>query len=301
MLLFLLLSPLLGTTQALAQTRSDKRMTSPPTQKRPPGKALGWWQNGYLLDWGIALVLGGGGLVLSHLVPPVEREWSAADQSLAFPTKETMLPHPVPLLMAYGIPMLGFALAQIGAPAPGRSRGHDFHHAALGLTESLGLTLAVSGMLQVISGKLRPDWRSRCKPDIESLGCTGDASAIDQGRRSFPNQSTAFAFAGGTFLTLYLLGKLKLFDGNGAIWKFPIVIAPLTAATLFAVVRANEHRAHAEDVLIGALIGIASASIGYALNFNSPFHSRAGIPRLRVSIAPIVTPTQAGLALRGRW
>ncbi|KAL0424017.1 UNVERIFIED_CONTAM: putative lipid phosphate phosphatase 3, chloroplastic [Sesamum radiatum] len=66
---------------------------------------------------------------------------------------------------------------------------------------------------------------------LVALGLTsfGDAFqmvkiVIRQGHKSFPSGHTSWAFAGLGFLSLYLAGKIKAFDGKGHVAKLCVVL-----------------------------------------------------------------------------
>jgi membrane-associated phospholipid phosphatase len=66
----------------------------------------------------------------------------------------------------------------------------------------------------------------------------------------------AGSFAGLGFLSLYLSGKIKAFDGKGHVAKLCIVILPLLLASLVGISRVDNYRHHWEDVFVGGLIGM---------------------------------------------
>lgn len=284
--------------------RAAPRSTKAPNRATPRSTKASkeWFHISYLLDWGLALGIGAGSAVAFELIAPVERDFSPGDSTLSLPIKATLFSWPITLAISAGVPLLGIGLAQIGVRS-----WHDFHHAALGLTESLSLTLLMVGALQVTVGRLRPDFRDRCIPNVSDLTCTGNAQVILDGRRSFPSKQTALAFAGGTFLTLYLAGKLGWLRDD-AFWKVPVILAPMLGATFLGVAQVVNNRNHWEDVLIGGLLGAAAAFISYHLHFSDLFGTpqAPGQPRNRnaikgLAIAPVLHPEQIGLAISGRW
>lgn len=63
------------------------------------------------------------------------------------------------------------------------------------------------------------------------------------------------AFAGMGFLSLYLAGKLHVFDRKGYTYKGFVVAAPIIVAILIAVSRTQDYRHHWHDVVAGSLVG----------------------------------------------
>ena len=64
------------------------------------------------------------------------------------------------------------------------------------------------------------------------------------------------SFAGLGFLSLYLAGKLELFNGRGHVSKLAIVFTPLLAALLVGLSRVDDYWHHWQDVFAGAFIGM---------------------------------------------
>lgn len=67
---------------------------------------------------------------------------------------------------------------------------------------------------------------------------------------------SAGSFAGLGFLSLYLSGKIKAFDGRGHVAKLCIVLLPLLVASLVGVSRVSDYWHHWQDVFAGGMIGL---------------------------------------------
>lgn len=63
------------------------------------------------------------------------------------------------------------------------------------------------------------------------------------------------SFAGLGFLSLYLCGKLHIFDHKGHVWKSLLVMIPIMGAILVAISRIMDYRHHPWDVIFGSLLG----------------------------------------------
>ncbi len=289
-----------GKASVRRSTARPKVPTERPLPRRIkpmlPKASRGWWHNSYLADWGVVLAVAGGGVAVNFIEPP-KRPFRKDDPSISLPLREDFISEPLLVGLAAGIPMATFALAQIGLRS-----GHNFHHAALGLAETLSLTFLVTNIFKVTVGRLRPDFLERCQPDANNV-CTGEASVVRKGRRSFPSGHSSFAMAGGVYLSLYLWGTLRRFEGPGSFWRIPVILAPIAGASLILVSRIVDNRHHAEDVLFGALLGAGFAVLGYHLNFPAPWSKNAGTPyqRSRISVLPTVTPKRIGLAVSGQF
>lgn len=68
--------------------------------------------------------------------------------------------------------------------------------------------------------------------------------------------SCAGSFAGLSFLSLYLSGKIRAFDRKGHVAKLCIVFLPILVAALVGVSRVDDYWHHWQDVFAGGLIGV---------------------------------------------
>ncbi len=299
----LCLALLIGTT-AVAQaapvippaTEAPTAATTPrPAPKAPQPRDPGWWHWSYLVDWGLVLAVGGAGAGLNY-AKPAKRTFTLNTPRIDHMGRDETVPS-IWLVLTAALPLATFGLAQAGGPS-----WHDFHHATLGLGEALSVTLLLSGVLKASVGRLRPDFLYRCQPDA-NLHCTGVPDEIEEGRRSFPSGHTSLSFAAGTYISLYLWGKLSSLRGLHWLWKVPVLLVPMAAATFVAWSRVHDRRHHWEDVLGGSLIGFGSAVMGYLLNYHLPWSSRAGQPRRRKSIqvVPVASTDRVGLTLQGSF
>ncbi|OUM57600.1 hypothetical protein PIROE2DRAFT_17361 [Piromyces sp. E2] len=93
--------------------------------------------------------------------------------------------------------------------------------------------------------------------------CRGERSKIESEQKSFPSGHSSFAFVTMTYLTLYLAGQLRIFEGKGRAWKCFIVTIPLFFASYVPFSRLMNYRHHWQDVLAGSLIGIFFGVVVY--------------------------------------
>lgn len=77
----------------------------------------------------------------------------------------------------------------------------------------------------------------------------------------------AAAFAGLSYLSIYLAGKLHVFDTRGEVWKAFVVMVPTLGAALIAISRIMDARHHPFDVISGSLLGMTMAYISYRQYF----------------------------------
>ncbi|KAJ5724644.1 hypothetical protein N7493_006372 [Penicillium malachiteum] len=144
----------------------------------------------------------------------------------------------------------------------------------LGLLLSQALAFLITQVLKNACGKPRPDIIDRCQPragshDAVPYGlsnstiCTGEASLIKDGFRSWPSGHSSSSFAGLFYTSLWAGGKLHILDNRGETWKTLLVTIPILAATLVAVSRIMDARHHPFDVITGSFLGIACAVLSY--------------------------------------
>lgn len=167
----------------------------------------------------------------------------------------------------------------------------DLHNGLLGFVLAQALTLTITTIVKCTVGRPRPDLIDRCQPvpgsanarpyglvtdHICSVGV--DNKILRDGFRSFPSGHASTSFAGFTYLSLYLAGKLHLFDRRGHAVTAWLCGTPLMAATLIAVSRTMDYRHHATDVIAGALLGLVIAYWSYKLYYPALSHPQSHKP-----------------------
>ncbi|RVW16977.1 Lipid phosphate phosphatase 2 [Vitis vinifera] len=184
---------------------------------------------------------------------------------------------------------------------------YDLHHAILGLLFSVLITAVITDAIKDAVGRPRPDFFWRCFPNGKGVFdtrttdvlCTGDKSVIKEGHKSFPSGHTsclqlvqvrrstrdkptlamgfyanilrAWVFAGLSFLSWYLSGKIRAFDRKGHVAKLCIVFLPILLAALVGVSRVDDYWHHWQDVFAGGVIGATVASFCYLQFFPPPY------------------------------
>lgn len=241
----------------------------------------------YLPDWVITIVLAGL-LAIINNVHGFRREFSLTDTSI----QHTYAVHErVPTWLLGILAVLIPALIIVGFSL-GISRSvWDLHNGLLGFILANALTLTVTTIIKVCVGRPRPDLIDRCQPlpgshNAEPYGLVTDHicsvgvddKTLRDGFRSFPSGHASTSFAGLTYLSLYLAGKLHLFDRRGHAVTAWLCATPLLAATLIAVSRTMDYRHHATDVIAGALLGLTIAYWSYKLYYPPLSHPQSHKP-----------------------
>ncbi|ORY60376.1 phosphatidic acid phosphatase type 2/haloperoxidase [Leucosporidium creatinivorum] len=251
----------------------DDRRKRPPVDNKRRLKLL----ISYAPDWAFTLILLG---VIGFLTEKAgfKREFSLTDTSIqhTFATKER-ISFGLDIGLSAGVPAAIILIVGL----LWRRSFWDVHNGWLGLFLSCSVTTVITQVIKCTVGRPRPDMIDRCQP-IEGAAnravyglatiavCQNQTGhTIDDGFKSFPSGHSSLAFAGLGFLSLYLAGKLHLFDRRGVALKAWIFIAPYTGAALIAISRTMDYRHHATDVLIGSLIGFFISILVYHLYYPS--------------------------------
>ncbi|KAI0005953.1 phosphatidic acid phosphatase type 2/haloperoxidase [Russula compacta] len=239
----------------------------------------------YAPDWILTVTLAVAFFLLDD-IDGFKREFSVSDTSL----RHTFAVHErVPDIALYAIAFLAPLLLQWIINFATIRSWWDAHNSALGLALSLSLTGAFTQVVKVTVGRPRPDLIDRCNPDAGTVDPTFGLSTvaichqqnrhlINDGFRSFPSGHSSLSFAGLTFLSLYLAGKLHLFDTRGHVPKAWISVLPLFGALLVAISRTMDYRHHWQDVLAGSVLGIVTAYFAYRQHFPSLTSKLAHLP-----------------------
>ncbi|KAF7312373.1 Diacylglycerol pyrophosphate phosphatase 1 Short-DGPP phosphatase [Mycena indigotica] len=153
----------------------------------------------------------------------------------------------------------------------------DLHHALLGLTVAFAVTGTTVQIVKITVGRPRPDFIARCNPFSNATNShlfglanvTGVCQTavtdplIKDGMRSFFSGHSCLSSAGLSYNSLYLAGKLQLFNQRGFTFKHWLVFSPLMLSIWVCITRITDHRHHFEDVTLGFFFGLLPAYIFY--------------------------------------
>lgn len=188
------------------------------------------------------------------------------------------------------------------------------HALILGGAEAVMGAAAVTEVLKLGVGRLRPDFRERwlraaCGGVVErpaSVSCDGvlddgfavDRAALLDGMKSFPSGHASAAFAGATFVALHLAHE-GVWGSQAPEWAAPVAALAvgglMTGAGFVAASRVADHRHYIEDVVVGAGIGVASGCAAWLAHFRLDGTLR----RRGVAVAPVPIAGGGGLSVRG--
>ncbi|KAI3433198.1 acidPPc domain-containing protein, partial [Psidium guajava] len=227
----------------------------------------------HMHDWLILLLLAVLEVILFIIHPFYRFVGKDMMTDLKYPMKRNTVPFWAVPVYAVLLPISVFLLVYLR-----RRDVYDMHHGILGLLYSVLITGVITDAIKNATGRPRPDFFWRCFPDgiemYNKLGnavCHGDKLIIREGHKSFPSGHTSWSFAGLGFLSLYLCGKIRVFDRKGHIAKLCIIFLPLLLASLIAVSRVDDYWHHWQDVFAAGFIGLIVAAFCYHQLFPPPY------------------------------
>ncbi|XP_047039517.1 phospholipid phosphatase 5 [Helicoverpa zea] len=159
---------------------------------------------------------------------------------------------------------------------------NDAFEILLSWSLALGINGVLTDMMKLIVGRPRPDFYYRCFPDgVETkyLQCTGDATEIMEGRKSFPSGHSSLSFCSLGMASAWLCGRLGVLSRRrGSGLRVVTCLLPLMVAGCVALSRSCDYHHHWQDILVGSILGFTVAIFCYRQYYNPLSSDLAGIP-----------------------
>ncbi|KAF9092078.1 hypothetical protein BGX27_001897 [Mortierella sp. AM989] len=247
----------------------------------------------YGKDWGLVFIVLAAFSYIDTF-EPFHRQFSVKDTTIQHPfAKKETVPVWLAGVLAFILPGALIVLIAIFK----KKSYTDMHNGLLGLFLAQALVLIVTDSIKITVGRPRPDFLDRCMNIYDTaaggipLNLLDDppnqlsnssmcqrSDLLKDGFKSFPSGHSSFSFGGLGYLSMYLAGKLHLFDERGHIYKSLVVLTPLILAALIATSRVDDYRHHWHDVTVGAIIGMVFAVFSYRQYYPSLAAPKSGTP-----------------------
>jgi len=223
-----------------------------------------WFHKSYLMDWTLSVVLFVIVQGATMFLNPFHRYLPPNDPSVDYPEVDDIVSNALLMILAIVLPIAIFALAQIYW-----KNGQDCHHAMLGLWVAIALTNVFTASVKSAAGRYRPNWLSTYR------------GSENEGRFSFPSGHASNSFAGMVFLSLYFMGKFKVFSKDHVVplWKPLVGLCPLLVCFFIAVSRTVDYHHNFSDIIAGSLIGTGFSLFSYFLYYPSLFSKDCHLPK----------------------
>ncbi|KAF2797209.1 PAP2 domain-containing protein [Melanomma pulvis-pyrius CBS 109.77] len=199
----------------------------------------------YIFDWIVIIAIAAVGAGWEYLTP-YHRPFSPVDLSISYPFEknETIPTWLLVVCSLIGPAAIIFVVCLIFVPGPTASRGTpksliwrrkmwEWNTGWMGLALSLATAFMVTQGMKLLFGKPRPDFLSRCQPDLNRISefsvnpvgddfnplwvlvtsgiCqNNDDDILQDGFKSFPSGHSSFSWAGLLYLTLFLASKFAV-------------------------------------------------------------------------------------------
>ncbi|PVV03459.1 hypothetical protein BB560_002040 [Smittium megazygosporum] len=260
----------------------------------------------YLFDW-VSLVITGAVILGINFIHPYERNFSVTDKTIQYPHKSDTVPFWAAVMICYIFPLL--VVIGLTMFRKGRKDWFAMHTGILALTATQAANQLFTNTIKNLAGRPRPDFISRCAPSVQAINsangfgssnnanlvrdpvfglfttsiCTAKRDSVFyDGMRSFFSGHSSTAFAGMTFLSLFLAANMKIYNRKAYTQRALVTTLPILVAGLIAVSRVSDYRHHWQDVLTGSIVGAAIAYFFYYIYYpklhsekpNAPFRDR---------------------------
>ncbi|KAI8922319.1 PAP2 superfamily-domain-containing protein [Powellomyces hirtus] len=196
------------------------------------------------------------------------------DPTLRAPVLPDLVSSFVSTVVSVAIPLVGIVLMNFAF----FTSWTDIYHSVTGLVQALATTMVICSFFWATIGGVRPYHLTKCNPDPAKLVvgqfyytpdvCRGTIDKIDL--HGFPSGHAGSAFACWVFFSYWIFAKLKLWNGTAQFYKMILTFLPLIVPAYISLTRVIDFHHFPHQVIVGALIGIFSATFAYKLNY--PMH-----------------------------
>ncbi|GMH33635.1 hypothetical protein BSKO_01469 [Bryopsis sp. KO-2023] len=223
---------------------------------------------------------------LEYIANPFERyipREELGDLQFPFKEKNTVPTWTVPII-GVGIPLV-IILVAFSVPAMfGKIEQREFHDLVYAILINVAITGTMTSALKDSIGRPRPNFLHRCYPnksddelyDLVSqenftVECSkAKSGTLEEGRKSFPSGHSSWAMCSLAFMTFFMLGKLRPFDGRGEVWRLVVSIIPVCIAVGIGITRINDYWHHWTDVVAGFALGLVVSIAVYTMYYPWP-------------------------------
>lgn len=261
----------------------------------------------YLADWVLVFGMWSFSVYLELFTEPFYRHFSINDPTVNFPfctseqfTTERLIRLSIilPLCIFTIVHAARFFRSYRALSSPeGRSdlilkSFHSYHLLILSFMIGLSFNGLVTEFLKNLIAKPRPDFIERCGVNyakVKANRINFDFSICQKplgellfkdGFKSSPSGHSSFAFAGLGYLSLWLMGQLKILQPTEPeakkqykpLYMKLIPVVPVLLACKIAISRTQDYRHHFKDILLGSAIGIVNCYVNYFWVFNRLDH-----------------------------
>jgi len=245
----------------------------------------------YCFDWTVIFLSALIGGLLYGFVPARQHLFRLDDPEISYPYHPDIIPTWSLFVICWVLPFIVLSLIAVFVV---RSK-HDFHHAAMGLCQTIALILVTTAVVKIFLGGLRPHFLVRCAPDVlnvpvtaqhgydgryyDTSVCTNPNKAeLNDAQAAFPSGHAALAAGGLNYLSLYMNGKFKVFQHQGHLLVYILIAACTFGSVLVGFTRVVDFHHTFYNVMMGWTMGFLVALSMYRLNYVSLFGALNHVP-----------------------
>lgn len=213
----------------------------------------------YLLDWITVGGLIGYYLVIGRNIKPFHRQFLSTDSRISHPYGEEQIPT---LLLGVLVVVLPLVILSVLSYVKYKNQFKYVELTIVAFMMSLSINGVVVDFLKKAIANHRPDFLSRCVPDLTAADLNGLMSidtctapygqeVLLEGMKSTPSGHASLSFGGLLFLSLFIFHRFKI---NKMYMKI-VAVLPVVLATYISLTRTQDYRHHYLDIILGCIVG----------------------------------------------